>query len=195
MGDNISSKNNKLKNFEMKLIYFLMLLPIVYSCETKEQKEYKSAIKNFESNKQKLISKYNAIDISNDSYENLFTIKYQKLFIDSSRYLMMNGYVYDISRIDSNKYKFIIIGEIASGPTGFISVSITNKEFYDYFNSYSNDKSTNGIFIIKVTEVENHINPKVVEEANAENDYSYISKEDDLILFKGDIIEYCLEPE
>ena len=179
----------------MKLIYILMLLPIIYSCETKEQKEYKSAIKIFESNKQKLISKYNAIDISNDSYENLFTIKYQKLFIDSSRYLMMNGYVYDISRLDSNKYKFIIIGEIGSGPTGFISVSITNKEFYDYFNSYSNDKSTNGIFIIKINEVENHINPKVVEEANEDNDYSYISKEDDLILFKGDILEYCLEPE
>ncbi|MCX6276783.1 MAG: hypothetical protein NT004_01635 [Bacteroidetes bacterium] len=149
-----------------------------------------------------LAIKYNA----NTKWDStgLFTVHYQEMFIDEKQPMLFRGRIYDIVKVDSC-YVVQILDEREDADHNFLaSVTITPQQFKEI---YSGNKSTIGVFIIKVSKVTSS-NPSIkadVKTVEAGEDrygnsytedvsYTFMSDDEDRIItiFKGKLLDMRL---
>jgi len=161
------------------------------SCGRQARKDIRD--ENSDTLVKELSEKYKVI--SDWDKSNGFTSYFQRKFIDQNNLMLFKGRIYDIVKQDS-VYIVKVLDERKDADHNFIAlVTFSSKELD---GSLTDDKSTNGVFVIKVSKVTSS-NPSIKEDEgqNGEDSYTYSHLSDDpdrmLTIFTGKVIDCRFE--
>ena len=137
--------------------------------------------------------KYNAI--SDWDTIAAYTSYFQELFISQNKPMLFKGKIYDIVKVDSN-FIVKILDEREDAHHNFLAIITFTSQQFD--SSNINEKSTTGLFVIKISKVSTS-NPSIKEDEknNGDDSYNYTHLSDDkdhmLTIFTGSIIDCRLD--
>jgi hypothetical protein len=134
--------------------------------------------------------------ISDWDTSNGYTSHFQRLFIDQNNLMLFKGRVYDIVKLDSG-YIVKVLDERKDADHNFLALITFSTNELD--EKFTDDKSTSGVFVIKLSKV-TASNPSIKEDEvqNGDDDsYSYTHLSDDpdrmLTIFTGKMIDCRFE--
>jgi len=176
-----------------KSIGRFFIIVIIFSCGKPKVSSDNDALKS-EAVKGALLKKYNAVADWDSS--NSYTSYFQRRFIEQKQLMLFQGRIYDIVKNDS-VYIVKVMDERKDADHNFLAlITFTPKELDEKF---IDDKSTDGVFVIRVYNVTSS-NPSIKEEEASDGDdhsYTYTHLSDDadhmLTVFRGKMIDCQFE--
>ncbi len=178
------------------LAVYILAIFILLSCKEVKRKNDKDD----ENSKlaKELVSRYNAITDWDTTL--LFTFQYQKMFIEENNLMFFKGRIFDIIKKDSN-YVIKVLDEREDASHNFLALITATSEQLDAL--YKDDKSTKGVFIIKVTNVTSSMpsikqdEGNVVDSDGDDQTYTFTHLSDDadqmITIFRGKMIDSRFE--
>ncbi len=180
-----------------KKILFLSFMLLMISCgksekEIKEEKQKAIEQKGteLETSNEKSIKdlavKYKAV--SGWDTSDIFTCRFQEMFIDSNKLINFEGRITDITKTDST---YILKIHYKTHRRHYIAeISVSNKKYSELRNIInSKNHSNEGCFIFRVSKII-AANPEI--KSNGVDLYLDYDFNKILVIFKGDLIDYYI---
>ena len=156
-----------------KKFFTIGLATILFSCGNSK----KESIRNkYGKEVKELVAKYNADTIWDATFA--YTSYYQKKFIEQNKLMLFRGRIYDIIKVDSN-YVVKVMDEREDAALNFLALITFTPEQLNA--TWTNDKLSRGVFVIKVTKITSS-NPSIKEDEASDGDdntYTYTHLSDD----------------
>ena len=163
---------------KLKLLFAIGLTTILFSCGDSKKE---STEEKYGKEVKELVAKYNA-DTTWDTTV-AYTSYYQKKFIEQNKLMLFRGRIYDMVKVDSN-YVVKVMDEREDAVHNFLALITFTPEQLDA--TLTDDKSSRGVFVIKVTKITSS-NPSIKEDEASDGDdhtytYTHLSDDEDQMI-------------